>query len=236
MKGTPETPQCGFSRASIQILGIQGVDPQKFTAFNVLEDQDLRQGTHSSRICHDREADIRELQVSRNTRIGQPYLNFTWTRSLLGVVIFSCRCIRMVNLQTCLRRKGCLPLRKVRWRRRLWFNKWSRSTHAGAVQETSSTRSHNPSAWEVDFWLRLPASPSALYLTTGRDRFATSPASVQSSFLLSSFKYDYSSSLVPNSKSAIIPWLRVSLLRMGYSASPKVPQPRLFLESTLTLS
>ncbi|MCJ1234722.1 monothiol glutaredoxin grx5 [Varicellaria rhodocarpa] len=44
MKGTPETPQCGFSRASIQILGLQGVDPQKFTAFNVLEDESLRQG------------------------------------------------------------------------------------------------------------------------------------------------------------------------------------------------
>ncbi|KAI9771365.1 MAG: monothiol glutaredoxin grx5 [Geoglossum simile] len=44
MKGTPETPQCGFSRASIQILSLQGVDPAKFTAFNVLEDEELRQG------------------------------------------------------------------------------------------------------------------------------------------------------------------------------------------------
>ncbi|KAH8671603.1 thioredoxin-like protein [Xylariales sp. PMI_506] len=44
MKGTPETPQCGFSRASIQILGLQGVDPAKFAAFNVLEDQELRAG------------------------------------------------------------------------------------------------------------------------------------------------------------------------------------------------
>lgn len=44
MKGTPETPQCGFSRASVQILGMQGVDPNKFAAFNVLEDQELRQG------------------------------------------------------------------------------------------------------------------------------------------------------------------------------------------------
>ena len=44
MKGTPETPQCGFSRASIQVLGIQGVDPSKFAAFNVLEDPELRQG------------------------------------------------------------------------------------------------------------------------------------------------------------------------------------------------
>jgi glutaredoxin-related protein len=45
MKGTPETPQCGFSRASIQVLGLQGVDPNKFAAFNVLEDDELRQGT-----------------------------------------------------------------------------------------------------------------------------------------------------------------------------------------------
>jgi glutaredoxin-related protein len=44
MKGTPEAPQCGFSRASVQILGLQGVDPKKFTAFNVLEDPELRQG------------------------------------------------------------------------------------------------------------------------------------------------------------------------------------------------
>lgn len=44
MKGTPEMPQCGFSRASIQILGLQGVEPSKFSAFNVLEDEELRQG------------------------------------------------------------------------------------------------------------------------------------------------------------------------------------------------
>ncbi|KAK4168000.1 monothiol glutaredoxin-5, mitochondrial [Cladorrhinum sp. PSN259] len=44
MKGTPETPQCGFSRATIQVLGMQGVDPNKFAAFNVLEDAELRQG------------------------------------------------------------------------------------------------------------------------------------------------------------------------------------------------
>lgn len=44
MKGTPETPQCGFSRATVQMLGLQGVDPKKFVAFNVLEDQSLREG------------------------------------------------------------------------------------------------------------------------------------------------------------------------------------------------
>ena len=44
MKGTPETPACGFSRAVIQILGLQGVDPNRFAAFNVLEDPELRSG------------------------------------------------------------------------------------------------------------------------------------------------------------------------------------------------
>lgn len=44
MKGTPEFPQCGFSRATIQMLGQQGVDPAKFAAYNVLEDPELREG------------------------------------------------------------------------------------------------------------------------------------------------------------------------------------------------
>ena len=44
MKGTPESPACGFSRNTIQILGYQGVDPSKFAAYNVLEDPELRQG------------------------------------------------------------------------------------------------------------------------------------------------------------------------------------------------
>lgn len=37
-------PQCGFSRASVQILGLQGVDPTKFAAVNVLESDEVRQG------------------------------------------------------------------------------------------------------------------------------------------------------------------------------------------------
>lgn len=44
MKGTPEKPACGFSRATIQLLGQQGVDPSKFAAYNVLEDAELRNG------------------------------------------------------------------------------------------------------------------------------------------------------------------------------------------------
>jgi monothiol glutaredoxin len=53
MKGTPDQPMCGFSRATIQVLGIQGVDPQKFASYNVLEDDELRSGLLFQRISHD---------------------------------------------------------------------------------------------------------------------------------------------------------------------------------------
>ncbi|KXN87685.1 Monothiol glutaredoxin-5, mitochondrial, partial [Leucoagaricus sp. SymC.cos] len=43
MKGTPDAPQCGFSRAAIQVLEIQGVPPEKLKTYNVLEDPELRQ-------------------------------------------------------------------------------------------------------------------------------------------------------------------------------------------------
>ncbi|RCH80925.1 monothiol glutaredoxin grx5, partial [Rhizopus azygosporus] len=34
MKGTPDAPMCGFSRAAVQILQVQGVDFNKVNAFN----------------------------------------------------------------------------------------------------------------------------------------------------------------------------------------------------------
>ncbi|CEG83712.1 Putative Glutaredoxin [Rhizopus microsporus] len=43
MKGTPDAPMCGFSRAAVQILQVQGVDFSKVNAFNVLEDPELRE-------------------------------------------------------------------------------------------------------------------------------------------------------------------------------------------------
>ena len=42
MKGTPAEPQCGFSRAVVQILDIHGVPPQKMKTYNVLADDELR--------------------------------------------------------------------------------------------------------------------------------------------------------------------------------------------------
>ena len=41
MKGTPDTPQCGFSMAVSNLLKILGVN---FKGVNVLEDQSLREG------------------------------------------------------------------------------------------------------------------------------------------------------------------------------------------------
>lgn len=44
MKGTPDKPQCGFSRAVIQILDLQGVPPAKLQTYNILADPELRSG------------------------------------------------------------------------------------------------------------------------------------------------------------------------------------------------
>jgi monothiol glutaredoxin len=41
MKGTPVFPMCGFSAGTVQILGQLDV---KFQAYNVLDDQNLREG------------------------------------------------------------------------------------------------------------------------------------------------------------------------------------------------
>lgn len=35
-------PQCGFSRAAVQILELHGVPPEKLKSFDVLEDSSLR--------------------------------------------------------------------------------------------------------------------------------------------------------------------------------------------------
>jgi monothiol glutaredoxin len=42
MKGTPQFPQCGFSATATEILKRCGVE--QYASFNVLQDDDLRQG------------------------------------------------------------------------------------------------------------------------------------------------------------------------------------------------
>jgi len=44
MKGTPQAPECGFSRAVVQILDLHGVPGDKLKTYNVLADPELRSG------------------------------------------------------------------------------------------------------------------------------------------------------------------------------------------------
>ncbi|KAG6855903.1 hypothetical protein H0H87_009506 [Tephrocybe sp. NHM501043] len=44
MKGTPQLPECGFSRAVIQVLDLHGVPSEKMQTYNVLADAELRSG------------------------------------------------------------------------------------------------------------------------------------------------------------------------------------------------
>ncbi|KAG0264901.1 monothiol glutaredoxin grx5 [Actinomortierella ambigua] len=44
MKGYPRQPMCGFSRAVMQIMEVQGVDLDTLKTFNILEDEELRSG------------------------------------------------------------------------------------------------------------------------------------------------------------------------------------------------
>jgi len=44
MKGDPQLPQCGFSRAAVQVLDLHGVPPEKMKTYDVLQDTELRNG------------------------------------------------------------------------------------------------------------------------------------------------------------------------------------------------
>lgn len=66
MKGTPAQPMCGFSNAVVQILRMHGVDD--YAAYNVLEDQELRQGQEAKKKA-DITATSRSLLVSFSAQI-----------------------------------------------------------------------------------------------------------------------------------------------------------------------
>lgn len=66
IKGTPAQPMCGFSNAVVQILRMHGVD--NYAAYNVLEDQDLRQG---------RPAELLPSWLSSNKWRSELHLNFS---------------------------------------------------------------------------------------------------------------------------------------------------------------
>ena len=62
MKGNPSMPQCGFSRAAVQILELHGVPTDKLRSFDVLEDSTLR-------------SDVKEFSyVSSPQSLASPYI------------------------------------------------------------------------------------------------------------------------------------------------------------------
>ena len=75
MKGTPDSPQCGFSMAVSNVLKHLNVN---FKGINVLEDENLRQG-------------IKDF--SDWPTIPQLYIK----KSLLGDVILLKKCLQKVN-------------------------------------------------------------------------------------------------------------------------------------------
>jgi hypothetical protein len=119
MKGTPETPQCGFSRTSIQILGMQGVDPSKFTAFNVLEDEDLRSGTPA--LLPFEKSGLSKTQASKSIRTGLPFPSCTSTISSSAAATSSCRCTKMVASRTCLQRRRSSSKRTMKVKLPKWL-------------------------------------------------------------------------------------------------------------------
>ena len=81
MKGTPQSPQCGFSGATVQILKACGV--QDFTAVDVLADPEIRDGIKA----YSNWPTIPQLSTSR--------------ASLSVVPILCARCISKVNCRNC---------------------------------------------------------------------------------------------------------------------------------------
>ena len=67
MKGSPDFPQCGFSAQVVDILNFLGV---KFSSYNVLDDNELRDGI-------------------KNIQNGQQYRKYILKKNLLGAVTYS---------------------------------------------------------------------------------------------------------------------------------------------------
>ena len=76
MKGNPATPQCGFSRAAVQILELHGVPPEKLKSFDVLEDSTLRSDVKEfSYVPLPLDPHISSLRCSEWPTIPQIYVN-----------------------------------------------------------------------------------------------------------------------------------------------------------------
>jgi Glutaredoxin len=93
MKGTPAEPQCGFSRAVIQVLGIHGVPMGKMETFDVLADDELRNSIKEFSLVspHSMPCDINNdnTELRLLTVTGLQFLKYTsMENSLVDVILF----------------------------------------------------------------------------------------------------------------------------------------------------
>ena len=85
MKGVPENPRCGFSNAVAQILRMHGV---QYDSYNVLEDEQLRQGMYISMSLY-------WLRVSNS--VTPDCICEIWPLTLKGQKVSSERMIRVAK-------------------------------------------------------------------------------------------------------------------------------------------
>ena len=89
MKGTPAEPQCGFSRAVVQILDIHGVPAEKMRTYNVLADEELRTAIKEFSLVPYSSSDIIDCKNPLHlTATGPQFLKYTSMVNLLVDVIF----------------------------------------------------------------------------------------------------------------------------------------------------
>lgn len=87
MKGTPQLPECGFSRAVVQVLDLHGVPSEKMKTYNVLADAELRTGIKEFSWVGDSFLLCCPLMLRLVN--GQQYPRSTWVASSLVAVILS---------------------------------------------------------------------------------------------------------------------------------------------------
>lgn len=88
-KGTPDSPQCGFSRAVIQILDLQQVPTEKFKTYNVLDSLELREGVKEFRWAREQQSLNPALLTHVTTANGQQSRNCTSMETLwVAVILF----------------------------------------------------------------------------------------------------------------------------------------------------
>jgi glutaredoxin-related protein len=108
MKGSPEMPQCGFSRATVQVLAAEGVERDTYDAHDVLADQEIRNGVKEYRCAPGSLASVTipSLSSFRRPASGPPSPRSTSTANSSAAAISCSRCTRTASSQRSARSPG----------------------------------------------------------------------------------------------------------------------------------